>query len=70
MYARRQITLSVLGCEKGEPSTDACVERYHEIHHTQLARLTDLIDDLKTSPQPSLSALLVAMRELGRLARA
>jgi glutamate dehydrogenase len=68
MYARRNLTVSVLRCrQSGE--LDGCVEAYAEAHRAQIERVTALIHDLKAAPQPTLPAMLVVMRELGRLAR-
>jgi glutamate dehydrogenase len=66
-YARRQIAHNVLLCHQGGGQVEACLREYIEGHQEQLARLRALIDDIKSAPQAPLAALLVVVRELGRL---
>ena len=62
-YARRQLTCDVLRCAESGPPT-AWLRR----HETDLGKLRALINDIKSARQTTLSALLVIMREIGRLA--
>ncbi|MFN8626615.1 MAG: NAD-glutamate dehydrogenase [Candidatus Binatia bacterium] len=68
IFARRHLTCAVLrGGAEDEP-VDRCMQRYAERHREQLDRLRAVIGDLKSANRPTLAGLLVAMRELGRLA--
>ena len=67
VYARRQITHNVLLCRQGGGQVDECLREYIEAHQEQLAKLRVLIDDIKSAPHATLAALLVVVRELGRL---
>jgi len=72
-YARRQIAHDVLLCHQGAGEVglvgqvDACLREYVDSHQEQLVKLRGLIDDIKSAPQATLAALLVVVRELGRL---
>jgi glutamate dehydrogenase len=72
-YARRQIAHNVLLCHRGSGQTelvgqvDACLREYIDGHQEQLVKLRALIDDIKSAPQATLAAVLVVVRELGRL---
>ena len=66
---RRQLTLQVLGHDTGaEPLSDR-LEAFAARCRDQLDVVNDLLSDLKAAPQLTLPALLVLMREIGRLAR-
>jgi NAD-specific glutamate dehydrogenase len=66
---RRQITLQVLShCRGGTPIED-CLQAYAATRLEQLDVVNELINDLKAVAQPTLPALLVVIREVGRLAR-
>jgi glutamate dehydrogenase len=66
---RRQITLHVLGHGRGGAPMDECLQLYASSCREQLDVVHGLISDLKAAAQPTLPALLVIMREVGRLAR-
>ncbi|MGD9764241.1 MAG: NAD-glutamate dehydrogenase domain-containing protein [Candidatus Binatia bacterium] len=67
--ARRQITRDVLAdCVPGR-SVAECFAAYAAARREQIEMVLRLVSDSKAAPQPSLPALLVVMRELGRLAR-
>jgi glutamate dehydrogenase len=69
-YARRRLTRTVLSCrEDGEP-VEQCLAAYAATHRSQLAKFSDIVHDIKNAPRATLPALLVVMRELGRLADA
>jgi glutamate dehydrogenase len=67
MYARRQLTIDILRCEVRGAPIDACLRTYADAEAEQLGRLTALVDDIKSAPRVPLAAVLVIMRELGRL---
>jgi glutamate dehydrogenase len=67
MYARRQLTADVLGKLQGGVSVEQAVEEYASRRRTQLDKLKALVGDVKSAPRPSLAAIVVVMRELGRL---
>ncbi|HXQ23650.1 MAG TPA: NAD-glutamate dehydrogenase domain-containing protein [Candidatus Acidoferrales bacterium] len=67
VYARRQLTRDVLLCRQGGGELAACLQEYTETHHEPLTKLGVLINDIKNAPRATLAALLVVMRELGRL---
>jgi glutamate dehydrogenase len=66
-YARRQIAHNVLLCRQAGGQVDECLDEYTAAHHEPLAHLRALLDDVKSAPHPTLAALLVVVRELGRL---
>jgi glutamate dehydrogenase len=66
-YARRQVTRHVLACHEGSGRVEACLEEYAGAHREQLDTLQALINDIKSGQRPTLAALLVVVRELGRL---
>jgi glutamate dehydrogenase len=67
VYARRQLTHDVLLCREGGGDVDERLQDYVDMHAQQLAKLRRLIDDIKSARRSTLAALLVVMRELGRL---
>ncbi|MBP1686348.1 MAG: glutamate dehydrogenase [Deltaproteobacteria bacterium] len=67
-YARRYLTRAVLRLDTADAAVERCVQRYTEQHREQLERLRALISDIKSASRTTLAALLVVMRELGRLA--
>ncbi len=67
VYARRQITHNVLLCRQGGGQVDECLREYIDGHQEELTKLRVLIDDIKSAPHATLAALLVVVRELGRL---
>jgi glutamate dehydrogenase len=69
LYARRQLTMNVLSHHADGSAVDECVQAYAAESSGQLQRLQGIIADLKAAPQPTLPAILVVMRELGRLVR-
>lgn len=69
LYARRQLTRNVLSYHADGQAVDECVQAYATESKGQLERLQGIIADLKAAPQPTLPAMLVVMRELGRLVR-
>jgi hypothetical protein len=46
---------------------EECLREYGEQHREPLAHLAALINDVKSAPRGTLAALLVVMRELGRV---
>jgi glutamate dehydrogenase len=66
-YAWRQIAHNVLLSHQGGEQVDGCLREYIDGHQEQLVKLRGLIDDIKSAPQATLAALLVVVRELGRL---
>ena len=69
VYARRQITREVLRLRgDGDEETGVYLSLYAEERRAQLKRLNKVVDDQKAAKQLSLAAILVVMRELGRLA--
>jgi glutamate dehydrogenase len=67
---RRQLTAQVLAHSRGGAPIRESVQAFAAQRREQLDAVNGLIDDIKAAPQPNLPALLVLMRELGRLARA
>jgi glutamate dehydrogenase len=67
-WARRQLTREVLGFGAGSEAVDRCLQRYVDQHQEHLHTLQAVISDIKSARQATLAALLVVMRELGRLA--
>jgi glutamate dehydrogenase len=68
VYSRRQLTREVLCVGASGEAVDRCVHRYMEQRQEQLHTLRAVISDIKSARQTTLAALLVVMRELGRLA--
>ncbi|MBI4516742.1 MAG: NAD-glutamate dehydrogenase [Deltaproteobacteria bacterium] len=66
-YARRQLARSALLADNQPGDASQCLARYAARHRDQLDQLNRLIDDLKSGPPPTLAALVVVVRELGRL---
>ena len=46
---------------------ERCLQDYVAAHVPQLAKLRAVVDDIKSARRATLPALLVVMRELGRL---
>jgi NAD-specific glutamate dehydrogenase len=67
MYARRQLTRNVLLDQEEGVHVEHCLAAYRERHAEQLEKLRVLVNDVKSARQPTLAALVVVMRELGRL---
>ncbi len=67
MYARRELTNAVL-LTRPDGTVAQCLVEYAETHHQQLRSLHALIEDAKSARRPTLAAILVVMRSLGRLA--
>jgi NAD-specific glutamate dehydrogenase len=67
-YARRRLTRTVLSCHAAGEPVERCLAVYATAHRSQLATLSELVNDIKNAPRATLPALLVVMRELGRLA--
>jgi hypothetical protein len=59
----------VLAGLRAEAPVEGAIAAYAELHREQLDVLAGLIGDLKAAPQPTLPAILVVLRELGRLTR-
>lgn len=66
MYARRRLTHDVLAT-RPSGSVEQCLREYVEANDPPLRKLQVLIDDVKSARRPTLAALLVVMRALGRL---
>ncbi len=66
---RRQLTMHVLGQQRGDAPIGECLRAFAATCRDQLDVVQGLIRDLKAAAQPTLPALLVLMREVGRLAR-
>jgi len=64
VYARRELTRNVLSSHAGD---DGGLREYAEAHDQQLRAVRALIDDIKSARRPTLAALVVVMREIGRL---
>jgi glutamate dehydrogenase len=67
VYARRQLTHDVLVGRADGRQVEECVQAYAQAHREQLEKLRALINDIKSARRATLAALLVVMRELGRL---
>jgi glutamate dehydrogenase len=67
VHARRQLTHNVLLCRQEGGEVSDCLREYVDAHQEQLTKLRSLIDDSKSALHASLAALLVVVRELGRL---
>ena len=67
MYARRQLVYNILQYSTAGGAVDACLREYLAGHQGQLTALAALVSDIKSAPRTSLAAVLVVMRELGRL---
>jgi glutamate dehydrogenase len=67
MYARRQLVYNILQYSTAGGAVDACLREYVAGHQAQLTALAALVSDIKSAPHASLAAVLVVMRELGRL---
>jgi len=67
MYARRQLTHNILSSRDGAGPVETCLHDYVGEHAVQVERLRTVLDDAKSARRPTLAALLVVMRELGRL---
>jgi glutamate dehydrogenase len=68
LYARRQLTVGILEARDGAPVAEG-LRRYAERLAPQLGRVRGIIDDLKAEPTPTLSGMVVVMRELGQMLR-
>jgi glutamate dehydrogenase len=68
--AHRRLTRAVLGCHEGGEPVERCLAAYSAAHRVELEKLGDIVSDIKNAPHATLPALLVVMRELGRLAGA
>src|SRR6185369_894690 len=68
LYVRRQLTADVLASSESAPPEER-VRIYAERSTAQLERARHVIDDLKVARQPTLPGVIVALRELSRLAR-
>jgi glutamate dehydrogenase len=66
---RRQLTLQVLAHHRDGASVDESIKTYAAGCQEQLDLVNGLLLDLKAAAPPSLPALLVVLREIGRLAR-
>src|SRR6185369_11501010 len=66
---RRSLTLQILAHRRGEMPISECLQRYAAAAQDQLSVVAGLINDQKGAAQPTLAALLVVIRELGRLVR-
>jgi glutamate dehydrogenase len=64
--ARRQVTRQLIACVQ-DSAAGRCGEAYRRARGPQLDALQRLINDVRSAPRPSLAAMLVVMRELGRL---
>ena len=66
--ARRQLTHAVLEGHGNGANIATCLQDYRAAHQEPLARLAALVGDIKSARSASLAALLVAVREIGRVA--
>jgi len=66
LYARRQLTRNILGGVEGG-GVDDRMRAYGTQYDAPLAKVRAVINDVKSAPRVTLAALLVVMRELGRL---
>jgi glutamate dehydrogenase len=66
---RRLLTQQILAERRSDTPIRECLERYAAASHDQLAVVSGLINDQKGAAQPTLPALVVVIRELGRLVR-
>ena len=67
VYARRQLTQDIMLTGSAGTPVERCLQDYLAAHVPQLAKLRAVIDDIKSARRATLPALLVVMRELGRL---
>lgn len=67
VHVRKELTRRVLLSREGDAPTRAALEGYLVEHREQLTRLGELIDDITSAQRPSLAALVVIVREYGRL---
>jgi glutamate dehydrogenase len=67
VYARRQLTRKVLTELSAEASVSDGVAAYLSANGEQVQKVRALIDDMKNAPRITLAAVIVVMRELGRL---
>jgi glutamate dehydrogenase len=67
LQVRKELTRRILlSRDEGRPMKTA-LEEYLVAHQEQLTRLGELIDDITSAQRPSLAALMVIVREYGRL---
>jgi glutamate dehydrogenase len=66
---RRLLTQHVLARRRPGTTVDDWLHRYATEHREQLAAVGELVSDQKAATQPTLPALLVIIREVGRLVR-
>jgi len=66
---RRRLTLGVLAHRRGTVPIDDCLQAFVASRRDDLDMVNGLISDLKAATQPTLPALLVLIREVGRLAQ-
>lgn len=66
LYARRKLTQTIVARQAPDGADHRAVDGYRTAHGTQLAALQQLINDVRAVPQPTLAAMLVVMREVGR----
>ncbi|MDX2166396.1 MAG: NAD-glutamate dehydrogenase [Deltaproteobacteria bacterium] len=69
LESRRLITGAILAERRNEASVEAAIAAYCETRRDAVDGIAGLIGDLKATPQPTLPAVLVVLRELDRLAR-
>ncbi len=67
VYARRQLTHSILLHGREDAPVDDCMRAYVELHDSQLRRVRGIVEDIKSARHVTLAALLVVMREFSRL---
>jgi glutamate dehydrogenase len=65
VYARRRLAQNIVGGNVRD--VNASLQAYIAAEQEQLSRLSALINDIKSARRPTLAALVVVMRELGRL---
>jgi len=67
VYARRQLTRTLLAVRQTGEATDACLRAYVADNERQVTRVRRVIDDLRSAPRVTLAGLTVVLRELSRL---
>ncbi len=67
VYARRVITQNILNCGQRGDDVGRCLEEYGRVHAAQLEAIGSVMKDVKSASRPTLAALVVVMREIGRL---
>jgi NAD-specific glutamate dehydrogenase len=67
VHVRKELTRRIVLAREPDTPMSSALEGYLVEHQEQLTRLGELIDDITSAQRPSLAALMVIVRELGRL---